>query len=93
MRIFEQKICEVTAAIKGTAAENYIRPKLILRGGKFLIISITELCPTDLIVCSLGVKDLTKGFSAATWAAIERFIRQNFEWQKQVSAENGGQKN
>lgn len=87
MRIFEQKLCEITTALSQHKVDKLVRPKLIMRESAFTVCSITDLRNTDLIVCNLGLKDVREGLSSSTWGAIERFIRLNFEWQKTVSPE------
>lgn len=85
MRIFEQKLCEVIQSLSSKHADKLARPKLIQRDKIFQIISILSLQPEDIVVCNLSKKDLKDGLSSGTWAAIERFIRMNFNWQETVT--------
>ena len=84
MRIFEQKLCEISESLIGKKFDKCIRPKLVMREGHFIVCSVMNLTRTDLIVCNLSLKDLREGLSSGTWAAIERFIRMTFDWKKVI---------
>jgi hypothetical protein len=82
MRVFEQKLCEITESLSQHKADKLTRPKLIMRDDQFSVIGISDLRRTDLIVCNLGQKNLKDGLSSSTWGAVERFIRNSFKWQE-----------
>jgi len=85
MRVFEQQLFLIIEAIRTTPISTLHRPKLIHRGNSFFVISLVKLEASDIIVCSLSFHDLSDGLKSSTWAAIERYVRMNFEWQKTVT--------